>query len=119
MDEAERLCDRVAIVDHGEVIALDTPRALIASLGAEHVVEFAVGDGTRVTTEGLAGLPGVRDVRASNGTISLRVSEPHLVIPALLGELERQRLVLSQLVTHQATLEDVFVAHTGRHLRDA
>jgi ABC-2 type transport system ATP-binding protein len=119
MDEAETLCDRVAIVDHGRVIALGTPRELIASLGAEHVIEFAVGPASHVATEPLARLPGVRDVRAGEGAISLRVSEPHLVIPALLGELERQRLELSQFATHQATLEDVFVAHTGRHLRDA
>jgi ABC-2 type transport system ATP-binding protein len=119
MDEAETLCDRVAIVDHGRVIALGTPRELIASLGAEHVIEFAVGDGSRVATGSLAQLPGVRDVSASDGAIRLRVSHPHLVIPALLGELDRQQLELSQFVTHQATLEDVFVAHTGRHLRDA
>jgi len=119
MDEAETLCDRVAIVDQGRVIALGTPRELIASLGAEHVVEFAVAGTTAVSTAVLAGLPGVRDVRADDGVFSLRVSEPHKVIPALLGELESQRLELSQLVTHQATLEDVFVAHTGRHLRDA
>src|SRR5439155_908926 len=67
MEEAERLCDRVAIMDHGKVIALDTPRALIASLGAEHVVEFALADGTgRPGTapppEDLAALPGVRAV---------------------------------------------------------
>jgi ABC-2 type transport system ATP-binding protein len=119
MDEAETLCDRVAIVDHGRVIALGTPRELIASLGAEHVIEFAVGASTHAATEPLALLPGVRGVRADDGAISLRVTEPHLVIPALLDELERQHLQLSQFATHQATLEDVFVAHTGRHLRDA
>jgi ABC-2 type transport system ATP-binding protein len=119
MDEAEELCDRVAIVDYGRVIALGTPRELVASLGAEHMIEFAVGDTSRVAVEALAALSGVRDVRAVDGTISLRVSEPHRIIPALLGELERQQLELSQFATHQATLEDVFVAHTGRHLRDA
>ncbi len=119
MDEAQTLCDRVAIVDHGNVIALGTPRELIASLGAEHVIEFSVADVSRVATAPLAGLAGVRDVRSDDGTIRLRVSEPHVVIPALMGELERQQLELSQFATHQATLEDVFVAHTGRHLRDA
>jgi len=118
MDEAETLCDRVAIVDLGRVIALGTPRALISSLGAEHVVEFAVGHGASASTGPLAGLPGVTDVLAKEGTIRLRVTEPHVVIPALLLELERQRLDLSQFATHHATLEDVFVAHTGRHLRD-
>jgi ABC-2 type transport system ATP-binding protein len=118
MDEADTLCDRVAIVDGGRMIALGTPRELIASLGAEHVVEFAVDRGASVGTAALAGLPGVTDVRADGATIHLRVTEPHLVIPGLLVELERQGLALSQFATHHATLEDVFVAHTGRHLRD-
>jgi ABC-2 type transport system ATP-binding protein len=118
MDEAETLCDRVAIVDHGRVIALGTPRELIASLGAGHVVEFAIDHGARVATGPLTTLPGVTDVCEEGGTVRLRVTEPHVVIPALLSELERQRLELAQFATHQATLEDVFVAHTGRHLRD-
>jgi ABC-2 type transport system ATP-binding protein len=119
MDEAETLCDRVAIVDQGRVIALGTPRELIASLGAEHVIEFAVGQGNHLALGPLSDLPGVRDARDEGGTIGLRVTEPHVVIPALLNELQRQQLHLSQFATHQATLEDVFVAHTGRHLRDA
>jgi ABC-2 type transport system ATP-binding protein len=119
MDEAEALCDRVAIVDHGRVIALGTPRELIASLGAEHVIEFALAGGARPDIGPLAQLSGVKDLREDGGSICLSVSEPHVVIPALLDELERQRRQLSQLVTHQATLEDVFMAHTGRHLRDA
>ena len=120
MDEAETLCDRVAIVDHGKVIALDTPRALIASLGAEHVVEFAIADpATAPESAILAALPGVRDVRASDGTWSLGTSEVHLAVPALLAALGAHRATLSHLTTHSATLEDVFVALTGRHLRDA
>ena len=94
------------------------PRELIASLGAGHVVEFAADLGAPVDTGPLAALPGVRGVRADGAAIQLRVSEPHVVIPALLAELERQGLGMSQFATHQATLEDVFVGHTGRHLRD-
>jgi ABC-2 type transport system ATP-binding protein len=69
MDEAERLCDRVAIVDHGRVIALGTPRELIARLVGEEVVEFAVGQGTLAEEElrGLAGVTGVRRVRLAAG----------------------------------------------------
>jgi ABC-2 type transport system ATP-binding protein len=120
MDEAETLCDRVAIVDRGKVIALDTPRALIASLGAEHVVEFAVADpATAPAAAVLAALPGVRDARDSDGTWSLGTSEVHLAVPALLAALGASRATLSHLTTHSATLEDVFVALTGRHLRDA
>jgi len=120
MDEAETLCDRVAIVDRGKVIALDTPRALIASLGAEHVVEFAVADpATAPESSVLAALPGVRDARVSDGTWSLGTSEVHLAVPALLAALGARRATLSHLTTHSASLEDVFVALTGRHLRDA
>lgn len=117
MEEAQRLCDRVAIVDHGKIIALDTPAELIASLGGEHVVEFSVADG--LDPEPLAGLPGVSSVHREPRGYALGVREPHVAIPALLAELERQKATLSQLTTHNATLEDVFVSLTGRTLRDA
>jgi ABC-2 type transport system ATP-binding protein len=118
MDEAQALCDRVAIVDKGRVIATGTPRELIASLGAEHVIEFAVQADRLVPVERLRALPGVKDVRPGSGTLCLHVSELHVVMPALLAALSAEGLTLSQFATHQATLEDVFVAHTGRHLRD-
>jgi ABC-2 type transport system ATP-binding protein len=118
MDEAETLCDRVAVVDQGRLIALGTPRALIASLHAEHVVEFAVQGATRPDAASFTHLPGVQESRTEDGHVCLNVSEPALVIPALLAELQRQHLTLSRFATHQATLEDVFVALTGRHLRD-
>ena len=121
MEEAERLCDRVAIMDHGKVIALGTPRSLIASLGAEHVVEFALADGAAraPSTAELAGLPGVRAVRAGVERTALTVAEVHRAVPALLALLERRDAELSLLATHHATLEDVFVSLTGRQLRDA
>jgi ABC-2 type transport system ATP-binding protein len=119
MEEAERLCDRVAIVDHGRVIAQGTPRELIASLGAEHVLEFAVADGARLDAAALADVVGVGPPSRQNGTWRLQVSELHQAMPALLGELRRQGAQLSELRTHSATLEDVFVALTGRQLRDA
>ena len=121
MEEAERLCDRVAIMDHGRVIALGTPRSLIASLGAEHVVEFALADGAAPEglTEALDDLPGVRAVRPEPDRIALTVTEVHRAVPALLSLLERRGAELSLLTTHHATLEDVFVSLTGRHLRDA
>jgi len=116
MDEAERLCDRVAIVDHGKVIALGTPAALIASLGAEHVVEFRVEGAPDLGPIGR--LPGVTTVRAEGPGFALIVREPHVSVPALLAELTRQGRPLEALTTHHATLEDVFVHLTGRTLRD-
>ncbi|HSJ64906.1 MAG TPA: ABC transporter ATP-binding protein [Gemmatimonadaceae bacterium] len=118
MDEAERLCDRVAVVDHGRVIALGTPRELIASLGAEHVVEFAVDDGVPLDHAALAALPGVEHIRQERGRWHVQARAPHTVIPAVLSEVARSGATLTELRTHSATLEDVFVSLTGRHLRD-
>jgi ABC-2 type transport system ATP-binding protein len=106
MDEAERLCDRVAIVDHGRVIAEGTPRELIASL-----------DGERLDADALAAVPGIGQPSRRDGTWRLEVAELHQAMPALLGELRRQGAQLAELRTHSATLEDVFVMLTGRQLR--
>jgi ABC-2 type transport system ATP-binding protein len=110
----------VAVVDHGKVIALGTPHELIAELGGEHVVEFTLGlEGRTPPAEGfLAGLPAVRAVRREGDHYLLSVSEPHVALPALLGRLQEGGHELASLTTRHAGLEDVFVALTGRHLRD-
>jgi ABC-2 type transport system ATP-binding protein len=118
MDEAERLCDRVAIVDHGRMIALGTPAELIAALQAEHVLEFALAEPAVFDQTALRAIEGVCAAERRNGTYRLQVSELHRVMPSLLGELRRQGVQLAELRTHSATLEDVFVSLTGRHLRD-
>jgi len=119
MDEAERLCERVAIMDHGKVIALGTPRELIASVCAEHMVEISAGTAARpLDLPALSRIDGIRDVRTENGSVLMQVSALHHAVPALLDELDRQAVPLTELRTHSATLEDVFVTLTGRHLRD-
>ncbi len=118
MEEAERLCDRVAVIDHGEIIALGSPRELIASLGAEHVVEFALEQGEAPSDDVLAALPGVEHVARENGTTHLTVSRVHQAIPALMRLLSERGASLSELTTHHASLEDVFLNLTGRHMRD-
>jgi len=118
MDEAHELCDRVGIMDQGKLIALGTPRELVLSLGAEHVVEFALADEAQVDEVLLSALPGVRDVRRDATHLHLSTSELHLTVPALLDLLRLRDAQLSQLGTHSATLEDVFVTLTGRQLRD-
>jgi ABC-2 type transport system ATP-binding protein len=119
MEEAERLCERVAIVDRGKTIAMGTPRELIASIGVEHLVEFSTGgSGRPFDAAPLTRLDGVRDVREDNGALRMQVTELHRAVPALLDELTRQGVPLTELRTHSASLEDVFVALTGRHLRD-
>jgi ABC-2 type transport system ATP-binding protein len=116
MEEAERLCDRVAIVDQGRIIALGTPRELIHSLGAQHVVEFKVTEAP--ADPDLLALDGVRNVRRHEGSCFLEVTQAHRTVPALLALLSARGLPLEQLSTHSATLEDVFVHLTGRQLRD-
>jgi ABC-2 type transport system ATP-binding protein len=116
MDEAERLCERVAIMDHGTIIARGTPRELIASIGVEHVVEVSTASEPDVAA--LSRVPGVLAARAVNGSLVMQVAELHRAVPALLEELGRQGKPPTELRTHSATLEDVFVALTGRHLRD-
>jgi len=120
MEEASRLCDRVAVVDHGRVIALGTPRELIASLGAEHVVEFAVGDvaATALPDSMLRALPSVEGVVHDEGSWRLTVREVHRTVPALLAALAERGAEPMHLATHHATLEDVFLSLTGRRLRD-
>jgi ABC-2 type transport system ATP-binding protein len=116
MEEAARLCDRVGVMDHGRVIALDTPAKLIESLGADQILEFSIRG--EINEGGLKNLAGVRGMRASNSGYALTVSDIGLALPALLAEIDRQRVELVTLTTHQATLEDVFVSLTGRMLRD-
>ena len=119
MDEAERLCDRLAIVDHGQIIAEGSPAELIEKLGGHHVVEFSVSgnsDGAAVQT--WKALPSVESVREDDGLVALNVKQPHLTIPALLDAIGRQGTELRHLTTRQASLEDVFVNLTGRHLRE-
>lgn len=118
MDEAERLCDRIAIIDHGQIIAAGTPPELIERLTGHHVVEFAVSGHSADNGTVWANLPGVQSVRTDDGLFSLQVNEPHETIPALLAEVQRQRAQLVHLTTRQASLEDVFVQLTGRHLRE-
>jgi ABC-2 type transport system ATP-binding protein len=125
MDEAERLCDRLAIVDHGEIIAEGTPSDLIDRLGGHHVVEFQVNqriDGNSQSNnddlDQWRSLPSVESVRREDSTVCLSVREPHLTIPALLDAVARQGHRLEHLSTRQASLEDVFVQLTGRHMRE-
>ena len=120
MDEAERLCDRVAIVDHGRVIALGTPKELIASLGGEHIIEFTTAgpNGHGELFDSIRQLRGVISAHEEAGSVVLSVAEVHAVLPQLVGELTRTGCELTSLTTRHASLEDVFVKLAGRHLAD-
>ncbi len=116
MEEATRLCDRVAIMDHGKIIALGTPLELIESLGADQIIEFRVTK--EIADDALTSLPAVSHLHKREDDYSLTVAEMGVALPALLAEIKRQQSELVSLTTHQATLEDVFVSLTGRMLRD-
>jgi ABC-2 type transport system ATP-binding protein len=137
MEEAERLCDRVAIMDHGKVIALGTPKELISTVGGEDIVEFAVsssgtplqnsaneiaGDASTVDSafdpKILTAIQGVSSHRVDHPLHQLSVRDLHITVPAIFAALAAQGLHLSEFRTHSASLEDVFVRLTGRNLRD-
>jgi ABC-2 type transport system ATP-binding protein len=118
MDEAERLCNRLAIVDHGQIIAEGSPSDLIKRLGGAHVVEFEASIANGNSPDNWRDLPGVESVRHEDSMICLNVREPHQTIPALLDAVRDQGSELLHLTTRQASLEDVFVRLTGRHLRE-
>jgi ABC-2 type transport system ATP-binding protein len=119
MDEAEKLCDRVAIVDHGQVIALGSPAELIARLGGDHVIELTFAEGQPAPGPAVfSDLPSVQSAREEDGLVGLRVAELHVALPAVLDRAGRDGAELARLTTRHASLEDVFVQLTGRHLRD-
>jgi ABC-2 type transport system ATP-binding protein len=116
MEEAARLCHRVAIIDRGRIIALDSPSRLVASLGADQVIELSVEG--ELEPERLQGLAGVRSVSPRNGGFMLTVGDVGAALPALLAALASAHVRIETLTTHEATLNDVFVNLTGRELRD-
>jgi len=118
MEEAERLCDRVAIIDHGKIIALGTPRELIASVGGEHVIEFSLEHQPNQQPLSFHDVAGVTDVANDDGQYVLTITEPHVAVPALLSRIQQLDVQLASLTTRHASLEDVFVRLTGRHLDD-
>jgi ABC-2 type transport system ATP-binding protein len=118
MDEAEKLCDRVGVVDHGKMIALGTPRQLIDELGGGHVIEFEVTSPQTLELDDLKRLPATRDAYLEGNRYDLVTNEVHIVLPAFLAWLQQRELQMTSLSTRTASLEDVFVKLTGRHLRD-
>jgi ABC-2 type transport system ATP-binding protein len=119
MEEAEKLCNRVAIVDQGKIIALGSPAELISKLGGADVVEFALkSEGTTTDADEFLKIDSVLAARSDTDGFALTVSAPHKAIPALLDYLQSTERQLVRLTTRQVSLEDVFVSLTGRHLRD-
>jgi ABC-2 type transport system ATP-binding protein len=115
MEEAERLCDRVAIIDHGKIVALDTPQDLIDSLGAENRVVLEMD--THLSEEPLRAVPGVVRVERIGERVVVYGREDGLV-SGVVNALEAGGIRFENLRTEQPTLEDVFLALTGKEMRD-
>ena len=116
MDEAERLCDRIAIVDHGKRIALGTPAQLIDRIGGAHLVEITTNP--PLPPEALADVRGVRAARVLGDGVALSIDEPHVALPALIARMVERGAQPTRLVSRTATLDDVFLTLTGRSLRE-
>ncbi|MDR0787327.1 MAG: ABC transporter ATP-binding protein [Gemmatimonadota bacterium] len=116
MDEAERLADRLAIIDQGKVLVEGSPRELIAGLGGDHIVDFEMS--APLDPSVYSTLPAVTRVDSVVGHQRLATLAPHRTIQALFQLAEQSGVEMTALSTHNATLDDVFLAMTGRQLRD-
>ena len=114
MDEAERLCDRVAVIDHGSLVALNTPQALIQNLHADTRIIFSANKSESYMW--LNNVPGVSAVEHQNGSVIVTGSGP--VLARVASALAERGIVPSDLRSQQATLEDAFLAMTGSEIRD-
>ncbi len=117
MEEAEVLCDRVAVMDHGRIITCDTPRNLMDGLSTNATIRARV-DTTAVPEESLRALPSVTSATIRDGQIELHCEDVQATMAGLLGLARQLNLRLDNLTTSSATLEDVFLHHTGRSLRE-
>jgi ABC-2 type transport system ATP-binding protein len=115
MDEAEQLCDRVAVIDHGQIIALDTPEALIDRHFREKVLEFVPLDPP--PPDRLTAMPGVTQVLFENGRLSIYTVDAPRTMAGLFEIVASGALAFRDLIVRQATLEDVFLKLTGRRIR--
>ena len=119
MEEAERLCDRVAIMDHGKILALDTPVALRQSVGADTVVTVkATGDGASLAGQLEQRIDGVTRTRVIDGGVELHVNGAERIVPRVVGAADTEGFELLDLSVAEPTLETVFINLTGKELRE-
>jgi ABC-2 type transport system ATP-binding protein len=116
MEEAAHLCDRIAIIDHGKLLALDTPRNLIHSLGAQRVIEIEVEQQTALSV--FEHLPSIKHIERRGRSLALLVEDITVALPELMTFTKQSNLAVKAISTHEATLEDVFIHLTGRGLRN-
>lgn len=115
MEEAETLCDRLAVLDHGKIIEMGTPRELIQKIAGESTIEFASEE---IPREKVEALPSVEGLKSTDGHHLLFTENAHKTLIDLVGLSERESFKIEQLQVRGGTLEDVFISLTGRSLRD-
>ena len=116
MEEASHLCDRIAIIDHGKLLALDTPRNLINSLGADRVIEMEIENQVDVAL--FRKLASVKNIEQRGRALTFLVQDITVALPELVAFTGQQQMTVKAISTHEATLDDVFIHLTGRGLRN-
>jgi ABC-2 type transport system ATP-binding protein len=119
MDEADKLCDRIAIVDHGQLVALGSPLMLKASIPGKNFLEVSFSEVPDAWSTRLSSLPHVEDVTSEGHVFRLASDNGPLTTTALMGAAAEAGIAVQSLSVHGTTLDDVFVHYTGSSLRDA
>ena len=119
MEEADELCDRVAIMDHGKILALDTPAALKRSVGADTIVTVKASGEMQALADGLSrAISEVTNTRVIDGGVELHVKEAERLVPRVVNAAEGAGFDLADLSVSEPSLETVFISLTGKDLRD-
>jgi ABC-2 type transport system ATP-binding protein len=119
MDEADKLCDRIAIVDHGKLVALDSPLKLKASVPGKNIIEVSCTGATAQWRETLRTLPDVAEVQAEENLFRISTENGPRTTIALMEAARGANITISSLSVQSTTLDDVFVHFTGRQMRDS
>jgi ABC-2 type transport system ATP-binding protein len=119
LDEADQLCDRLAIIDQGRIKALGSPAELKIALGGD-IVSLTIKETPRIGTlaSALTGQPAIRSVQTAARGLDIRVESAEKAIPAILEAANRLNCRLEFIDYHRPRLDDVFIAHTGRSIKD-
>src|SRR5262249_37817163 len=118
MDEADKLCDRIAIVDHGELKALDSPLTLKTSIPSKNIIEVSFANEPEDWRQTLAELPGVESVSNQDRVFRIASGNGPATMTAMMDAATFARVGVQSLAVQSTTLDDVFVHYTGRALRD-
>ena len=118
MDEADKLCDRIAIVDHGTIVALDSPLKLKASIPGKNILEVSFSEVRAGWAETLRGLPDVADLKSEESVFRISSNNGPRTTVALIEAARAAGVSVTSLSVQSTTLDDVFVHYTGRQLRD-